>query len=372
MASIEIETFSKQVEQTRKHIIYSFQRSHEALQERENLLLSHLREIEKEYQHNSINISNKENERLIEFSFDPSFESGITDLGTIKLNLMKPSRKPVIPNYKSKHLPVAYSCKNSTSKRACEFNSPRCLAVHRNSGNIYVVDRDNNRVQVFSHSLLYLFMFSDGMDMPRGICVTKDKVYVTQYDGNCISAYNLEGKFYGSRGSKGSGEGQLNSPLGITTSSQTNDVYVCDRYNHRVQVFTEGLKFKSILGKGLFKSPRDVKAKRDKIFVLDCSDPCMSVFNSEHSLLSRIISRGEGKQTESSYYFDVDRMFNIIVSDYHSHCVYVFSQEGQLVHTIGREGQAVGEFSYPFGIALDNTGKIIVVCEKENNCLQVF
>ncbi|KAI6659055.1 NHL repeat containing protein [Oopsacas minuta] len=377
MASIELKTtFTNEVEQTRKRIQYSFQCSHKALIERENMLLSRLEEIESVYKNYFIDKSNKEIEQSIEFAFDPLFESKITNLGSIKVCLPKPSHvsqaKPIIPDYKSKQVPIVYSCKNSTSKRSGEFNSPRCLAVHRKTGNIYVVDRDNDRVQVFTRSLIYLFMFSNQMNLPRGICIGQDRVYVTQNEGHYFTAYNLEGKFIDNVGRKGNGEGQFNSPLGITTFSQTNNIYICDRYNHRVQVFTQYLVFHSTFGEGLFKSPRDVKTKRNKVFVLDCSDLCMFVFNSDHTLLNRLISRGDGKQIESSYYFDVDRMFNIILSDYHSHCVYVFNQEGEQIHVIGKEGQEVGEFSYPFGIAIDATGGIIVVCEKDENCLQIF
>ena len=381
MASIKLTNFTGQIEQTRRHIQYRFQRSHEALQARESLLLSRLDQIDTEYKLKSTIITNSMNsqevDKSIEFIIDPSFEESIANLGTIKLidTVLKrlPSHsKPIIPDYKSKQFPTAHSCGNSTSKGAGEFNSPRSLSVHRKTGNVYVVDRDNNRVQVFARSLLFLFMFSDGMNMPRGICIGRDKVFVSQYDGNCFNAYSIEGKLLGSVGVKGSGDGQFNSPLGLDTCSTTNNIYVCDRYNNRVQIFTNDLKFHTILGKYIFKSPRDVKVKRNKVFVLDCSDPCMFVFNSEHQLTNRLISRGDGKQTESSYYFDVDRVYNIIISDYQGHCVYVFDQKGEQLRIIGKEGQGIGEFYYPFGIALDSTGSIIVVCEKKNSCLQIF
>ena len=60
------------------------------------------------------------------------------------------------------------------------------------------------------------------------------------------------------------------------------------------------------------------------------------------------------------------------MSDYRNHCVYVFNQEGEQIHKFGKEGQGIGEFYQPCGVALDNTGRIIVVCEKDTNCLQFF
>ena len=111
---------------------------------------------------------------------------------------------------------------------------------------------------------------------------------------------------------------------------------------------------------------------RDRVLVLDESDPCMFVFDSDHVLTNRLITRGVGKQTNRPRYFDIDREYNIIMSDYSNHCVYVFNQGGKQIHKFGKEGQGIGEFYHPFGIALDNTGRIIVVCEKDTNCLQFF
>ena len=60
------------------------------------------------------------------------------------------------------------------------------------------------------------------------------------------------------------------------------------------------------------------------------------------------------------------------MSDYCNHCVYVSNQEGEQIHKFGQEGQGIGEFCFPFGIAVDNTGRIIVVSQKDTNCLQFF
>ena len=43
-------------------------------------------------------------------------------------------------------------------------------------------------------------------------------------------------------------------------------------YNNRVQILTEELKYHSMLGIGLFTSPREIKVTRDRVFVLDGSE----------------------------------------------------------------------------------------------------
>ena len=318
----------------------------------------------------------------IEFEWDNLFETGIEQLGSIKLNgqtmisptsIFPPHVKPVVPDYKTKQLPTAYCCKKSSEQKSPgELNSPRNLAIHYKTGNVYLADSNNHRVQVFSCNGDYLFMFSEKMNAPVGICISQNNVFVTQLDGNCINMYELEGKLIKSVGSAGNGEVQFKWALGLDVSDRTNNIYVCDYFNHRIQILTEELKYHSMLGIDMLKYPLDVKVTRDRILVLAYCDPCMFVFDSDHVLINRLITRGVGKQTNSPLCFDIDREYNIIMSDSKNHCVSVFNQEGKQIHKFGKEGRGIGEFYHPRGIALDNTGRIIVVCQKDTNCLQFF
>ena len=139
-------------------------------------------------------------------------------------------------------------------------------------------------------------MFSEKISHPRGICVFQNTVFVTQL-GHCVNMYELEGKLMKSVGSNGNEEAQFNCPWGIDVSDRNHNIYVCDSGNNRVQILSEELKYHSMLGIDLFTHPRNVKFTRDRVLVLDESDPCMFIFNSEHLLINGIITRGIGKQT---------------------------------------------------------------------------
>ena len=422
MASLQKSSFLEQIKETRKKIHDSLKRYHEALQVRENSLLSRVDKIEAEYNSRTLEINElvkslnniktissnslKSNEveetnkiirstidsniaeltadtySSIEFEWNSLFETHLEQLGSIKLNgqtnisptrTFPPQVKPVVPHYKVKQLPTAYCCKKSTEQKAPgELNNPRGIAVHYKTGHIYTADQGNHRVQVFTCNGDYLFTFSQKMYKPLGICITHDRVLVTQLIGNCIIMYELEGKLIKSVGSKGSGEAQFDCPHGLAVSDKSNNVYVCDCNNNRVQIFTEDLKFHSMLGIGVFNHPCDIKVTRDRVLVLDQSDLCMFVFDSNHVLTNRLITRGDGKQTNDPYCFDIDRQYNIIMSDFINHCVFVFNQEGEEIHRIGKNGQGIGELVNPYGIVLDNTGRIVVVCHKDTACLQFF
>ena len=317
----------------------------------------------------------------IDFEWDNLFKTGIEQLGSIKLNgqtmisptsIFPPHVKPVVPDYKIKQLPTSSCCKKSSKQKSPgELHDPCALAIHYDTGNIYIADMNNHRVQVFSSNGDYAFMFSEKMNQPIGICVSQNRVFVTQCSGHCINMYELEGKLIKSVGSKGNGKAQFNYPRGIDVCDRNNNIYVCDSSNQRIQILTKELKYHSMLKNDLMKHPLDVKVTLDRVMVLNGSDSCMFVFNSDHVLTNRLITRGVNK-ANNPHCFDIDREYNIIMTDITNHCVYVFNQEGKQIHKFGKEGQGIGEFYEPWGIALDNTGRIVVVSQKETNCLQFF
>ena len=149
MATAQVKLdFPEQIKESRKKIRDSFKRSHEALQVRENFLLSRVDEIEKEYNSKTQEMnklletlnremkqceenlsSNKltdvteivrtaidkkiqeltaDTDTSIEFEWNNLFETGIEQLGSIKLNsltmisptsIFPPHVKPVVPDY---------------------------------------------------------------------------------------------------------------------------------------------------------------------------------------------------------------------------------------------------------------------------------
>ena len=78
-----------------------------------------------------------------------------------------------------------------------QFILPTGVAVNPSTGNVYVADTQNNRIQVFD---------SNG-------------TFITKF------------------GSGGSGDGQFFGPVGIAVNPLTGSVYVVDQANSRVQVF---------------------------------------------------------------------------------------------------------------------------------------
>ena len=69
---------------------------------------------------------------------------------------------------------------------------------------------------------------------PGGIAVSGEEVFVCDHYSNRVQVFRLDGTYRRQWGRQ-AGEGQFDPPLGIAVSGE--EVFVCDMNNHRVQVF---------------------------------------------------------------------------------------------------------------------------------------
>ena len=74
---------------------------------------------------------------------------------------------------------------------------------------------------------------------------------------------------------------------------------------------------------------------------------------------------------ESPYQIAIGPQDTILVTEWNNHRVQVFSKEGQFLHCFGSKGNSEGHFVNPSGIAIAQTGHVIV-CDAGNSCVQIF
>ena len=102
-------------------------------------------------------------------------------------------------------------------------------------GNLYVTDWGRCKIRVFSNDGVLLRSFD--VNMPRGVCVSGQYVYVSRGLSDNVSVFTTTGHFVTSFGKRGHEEGEFIYPRGICADTQHNFIYVCDHINHRVQCF---------------------------------------------------------------------------------------------------------------------------------------
>ena len=270
-------------------------------------------------------------------------------------------------DYRSKKQPLVSVCEKGKGME--QLNCPRGVAADNDTEDIYVTDRNNNCVKVFDITGKYLFKFGDNedegkMDRPLSVAICGDRILISQ-SNHCILNYTLNGKFISEIGKYGNGELEFKWPFGLTIDESNGNIYVSEYSNNRIQILSQNFSFISQFGKDTLKCPCDVKLSKEYIFVLDESNPCLHLFNYNHILQKSVISRGKGMQLIDPSYFFIDQTDNILISDCGSNSIHIFDKEFQLFHKISVSPN-------PTGITVDKRGRVIVVCQGENNCLQIF
>ena len=107
------------------------------------------------------------------------------------------------------------------------LNRPTAVAVDNSANEVYVADRENNRIQIFTPDGEFLDIWP-GFERPTKLYVGSDNVmYVAELEDR-VSIVDLEGNVLGRFGSERSHDpGKFWGPHGIWTDS-VGDLYVAE------------------------------------------------------------------------------------------------------------------------------------------------
>ena len=246
--------------------------------------------------------------------------------------------------------------------------------AYRSDKNVIISECAGHRLSVFDvrgHKILTFG--SDGeqeqMRAPAGITIdVMDNVYVT----GChrLQKFSSSGKLIKCVGRKGKEEGEFNDPSGITLYA--DKIFVCDRNNHRIQVFDCDLSFFQSFGSfgsggGEFDSPLDVTFDTlENMYVADCGNSRVQILDASGRFIHVL---GEQNLTRPSSLHLCDNY--VYVSDWGGNRIVVYKTSGQFVTSFGSAGQQEGEFYSPYSITSDLDG-FIYVCDCWNNRVQIF
>ena len=165
----------------------------------------------------------------------------------------------------------------------------RGIAIHPHNKNMYVVDNNNHRIQVFNNDLTFSSSF----------------------------------------GSHGSNNGQLYFPWDVAVDS-TGNVYVAEFCNHRIQIFTsEGQFLRKFWshgkGNGKLSSPARISIDCDNVVYVTDNNDRFSVFTCEGKFLISFGSKGSGlRQFNSSDGIAIDKNGVVHVHDFYNNHLQLF------------------------------------------------
>ena len=257
-----------------------------------------------------------------------------------------------------------------------ELYYPSALAIDCNN-RIFVTEglsQSHPRISIFSQRGEFLASFShQDMITPWGVAIHGDNLYVSDEEAYSIFHFKTDTNFplVAKVGTKGSRVGEFNYPRTLAVSNN-GDVYVTDYINYRVQIFSSSLLYPRNLTQQRIEYPLDIKLTADEVYVLCYVNPCLHIFSYAGEKLRSLLSRGVQMQVNNPLFFYLDSAENIIISDWLSNRIQIFTKEGNLITTIGEYGHQAGMLHSPRGIALTKELSLVVVSENENFGLQIF
>ena len=236
-----------------------------------------------------------------------------------------------------------------------ELLRPRGVSIQEETHQIFVVNQENDRVEIFSEAGEFIRQLGIGqLSDPWGIVINGNSLYASCWGDHTVSKFSLiEMCRVRKIGGKGLNNGQFNSPSQLATDP-IGRVFIADSANHRICIHDPDLNHLRNIAHESFKRPFDVKVSRDRLYVLCPNNkPCMLVLTLEgemlHSLISVFLLR--------AHFFCLDPLNNFLLSDDFSHSIRVFSPDGNIIQTMKRPGQ----FYTPEGVAVTPNGKLVCV-----------
>jgi YD repeat-containing protein len=149
------------------------------------------------------------------------------------------------------------------------------------SGNLWVVDYGNNRIQEFNEKSEFVRTFGSAgkgpeqLEQPLNILPSGGNLYITDYGNQRVQEFSATGAPIARFGTAGSGNGQFSGPYGIATDARSGNIYVADSGNARVEEFTPAGAFITKFGSpgsgpGQFTTPTGVAVGASGgVYVLD-------------------------------------------------------------------------------------------------------
>ena len=151
------------------------------------------------------------------------------------------------------------------------FYNPCGMAFNPISGQLYIADHSNHRIQVLNPDLSFAFVFSTVPQPAKDACSPTDIVfdsngtlYIADDTNNCIMKYSAEGQYISMFSAYGSEAGCLNEPVYLAIDRNCL-IYVCEIDGDRISVFDVNGYFQFVIksDERMFITGLDVNTEGD-------------------------------------------------------------------------------------------------------------
>ncbi len=181
-------------------------------------------------------------------------------------------------------------------------------------------------------------------DMPTGICLFDDKIYIADYKADKIYIFDRDGKYLSRFGSRGIASTNIAGPMGLYISGEEY-LFIVDNGNDRIQKFDLKGEWIQSIGEGVLKRPTDVAGKDNIIYVSDSFNKRIAAFDTFGNMLESIgdgvLQEPRGLFLKGNKLFIADAQKGLYFYDTVSKVLEKFNVDQDKVH-------------FPFDICLDS------------------
>ena len=203
---------------------------------------------------------------------------------------------------------------NFQSTTLKEYQSEFVISLQKKQKSIESESKLNNSISIeFDNRLLDLINVFGKISVDNS---NDSYLPVVQYTGKVRPVVSV--------GTPGNGRGEFKSPWRVVVEHKSENIYVVDHSNNRVQVFDREVKYLFEFGSDKMRTPLYIAIYKERVFVTQ---------------------NGGG-------------------------CLLVYGFNGEFIQQVGTPGNAEGQFNQPRGIAIHNTNGDIYICD--NNRIQIF
>ena len=237
--------------------------------------------------------------------------------------------------------------------------SPHSAAFSSN-GDMFVTSTHTNSVHVYDkqgQKKNEIGKYGKGdleFDCPRGIAIVAEMVFVSDSWNHRVQKFSTHGKFLSMFGSKGSGDGQLCHPQGLTIGPD-GIIYVSDRDNDRIVAFSEvGAFVRNIDVSEIVRCPAGLAISADgNLHVTEQSSHTYAVF----SPAGQLVSHREFREATDVAIDPAGFIFAVGYSNKND-SLSIFGTQGEVVHTV--------QLDRPWGVAIAPDGSVWVAGWRRN------
>jgi tripartite motif-containing protein 71 len=260
---------------------------------------------------------------------------------------------------------------------AGQLKAPKGIAA-TSSGNLWVADTGNNRMEKFTPTGELLSNFPGELKEPSAVAMgLEGSIWVADSGNNRIKGWNSSLALITQFGTEGTGNGQFKRPAALDVDAEGN-IWVGDQSNNRVQEFSKSgdylAKFGSP-GQFAFSGSMGIAADgKGNVWVTDTDHNQIQQWLSGSFLFtaSRLGSLGTGNgQFNHPADVGVDSKGNLWVLDKTNNRLEEFNEKGEFLRTAGAFGSSGGKLNAPSALAVDPSANVWVA-DTANNRIEEF